>query len=104
MSRLSASRSSPNLASSVTCSGETCSTSTAHFLKVSKASSAIGLGSPVVGPDGSDGSIGVSVADAEAAVDRQHGAGDVGGPGGREERHRGRHLLGGGVAAEGHRG
>src|SRR5262245_35175843 len=86
-SRLSASRSSPNLASRVTCSGETCSTSTAHFLNVSKLSSAmVGiLRSCWLREKGQD----FLVPHAEAAVDRQHGPGHVGGAGRGEEGDRG---------------
>src|SRR5438477_6391194 len=75
-SRLSASRSSPKRASGVTLSAGTCSTSTAQALNFSKAASLSILQSFLIMR---------SVAHPEPAVDREGGAGDEAGLGGREE-------------------
>src|SRR5258706_1269860 len=89
-SRLSASRSSPNLASRTTCEGSTESTSTAHLRKRSNCSSILVV---LLFDEG-------SVSHAQAAIDRNHGTCDVGGIGGGEKGHDTRDFVGRGEAAE----
>ena len=84
----------------VTLSASTASTSTARALKRSKVS-LIGWGLLLGGGGRGDRVAAGSEAHAEAAVDGEHGAGDVGGGVGGEEGDGGGDLVGGADAADG---